>query len=94
MLGLCAQVLRLREARVDFDLILASEEWVARLFQNANWACLLAPRQFRPSTFKGVRQIPATQFQSPKEQSQAVNRIVNTILGALPNIERAGLRCS
>lgn len=89
MLGLCAQVLRLKEARIYFELLLPTDDRMARLFQNANWAHLIAPRSYAPSSFRGVKQIAATQFTSPKEQNQAVNRIVNTILGAIPDIQRA-----
>lgn len=89
MLGLCAQILRLREDRIQFNLLLPQDPKLARLFLNANWAYLIAPGSFPSSSFRGVKQIPATQFSSPKEQNQAVNRIVNTILGAIPNIERS-----
>jgi len=89
MLGLCAQVLRLQAAGIQFDLHLPKEDKLARLFLNANWAHLIAPTKFKPSSFKGAKQIPATQFRSPKEQNQAVNRIANIILGAIPNIQRS-----
>lgn len=88
MLALCAELLRLRRERVDAELILPEREELARLFSNANWAHLIEPRRYSPSKFRGHTQIPATQFQSPTEQNDAVNRIVNAILGGIPDIRR------
>src|SRR6185503_10746836 len=53
MLALCAQVMRLRSAQIDVDIALPNTEKLARLFQNANWAYLLAPGRHPESTFKG-----------------------------------------
>lgn len=89
MLALCTQILRLREQRIDSELILPQDEKLARLFRNANWAHFLEPRKFEPSTFRGHSQIPGTQFKTPEDQHKAVNRIVNAILGAIPDIERS-----
>lgn len=88
MLALCAQVSKLRQAQIDIDLRLPKDEKLRRLFQNANWAHYIAPRIYDPSTFRGYTQIPATQYASPEDQSKAVNRIVNAILGAIPEMER------
>lgn len=89
MLALCAQVMRLRESRVDAELLLPTSEKLSRLFRNANWAHFLEPRNHAPSSFRGHSQIAATQFKTPEEQFKAVNRIVNAILGAIPDIERS-----
>ena len=88
MLALCAQVTKLRHAQIDVSLVLPKATKLRRLFQNANWAHFLAPKDHDASTFRGHTQIPATPYTSPEEQSKAVNRIVNAILGAIPNIER------
>lgn len=89
MLATCAQIMSRRVAGVDFQLVLPKDTKLLRLFNNANWSYLLDPRLNRPSTFQGHTQIPATQYQSPEEQHAAVNRIVNAILGAIPEIERS-----
>lgn len=88
MLALCSEVLRLRSEMVDAQLVLPDKPELARLFQNANWAHLLEPRAFDASRFRGHTQIPATQFTNPTEQYDAVNRIVNAILGGIPDIRR------
>jgi len=88
MLALCAQVAKLHYEGIDFSLVLPNSDKLQRLFRNANWAYFLDPRQCEPSTFRGYTQVPATLYSSAEEQYQAVNRIVNAILGAIPNIAR------
>ena len=58
MLALCAQVMRLRAARVDTELVLPLDDKLARLFRNANWAHFIEPRNYPPSEFKGHSQVP------------------------------------
>lgn len=89
MLALCAQVMRLRAERVDSELVLPKSEKLAKLFRNANWAHFLEPRYHEASSFRGHTQVAATQFSSPDDQNRAVNRIVNAILGAIPDIDRS-----
>ncbi len=88
MLALCAELLRLRNEKIDAQLILPAREDLARLFINANWASLIEPRKYEPSNFRGHTQIPATRYSNPSEQYDAVNRIVNAILGGIPDIKR------
>lgn len=73
---------------MDVSLILPSEDNLRRLFLNANWAHFLSPDEYGPSTFRGYTQVPATLYNSDEEQNKAVNRIVNAILGAIPEIGR------
>ena len=91
MLALCSQVMRLRNARIDMSLVMPEDQALGRLFQNSNWAHYLEPRNNPPSTFKGYTQVPATQFTNADEQQRAVNRIVNAVLGAIPDLERREL---
>lgn len=88
MLALCAAVLNLRSERVDCELILPSSPELSRLFVNTNWASMLEPRKYDKSTFKGYTQVPATLYTNPTEQNDAVNRIINAILGGIPDIRR------
>lgn len=88
MLAICAQVSRLRHSHIDVSLTLPKDEKLRRLFANANWAHILAPKEHDPSTFRGYTQVPATPYATPDEQAKAVNRIVNAILGAIPDIAR------
>ena len=91
MLAVCAQVMRLRNAEINVELLKPKDKKLSRLFQNANWAHFLDPVNHPPSAFKGYSQIPATQFGNGEEQQKAVNRIVNAILGAIPDLERKEL---
>jgi anti-sigma regulatory factor (Ser/Thr protein kinase) len=89
MLALCAQVMRLRESGTNFDVVLPEDKEKRRLFENTNWAHFLEPGRFQPSAFRGHSQVAATQFKTPNDQNNAVNRIVDAILGAIPDIERS-----
>jgi len=91
MLALCAQIMRLQHSRVDVELIWPNDDKLARLFRNANWAHFIEPRNCPPSEFKGHSQVPATHFTNGEEQQKAVNRIVNAILGAIPDLNRKEL---
>lgn len=91
MLALCAQVMKLRGEGITFRLQPPQLVSLARLFQNANWAHFLDPNRFDPSQFKGFRMVPATQFTHAAEQRQAVTRIANGILGAIPDLDRREL---
>lgn len=91
MLALCAQIMKLRNSKIDVELIEPKDLKLARLFRNANWSHFLSPRLSQPSAFKGYTQVPATNFKSADDQQKAVNRIVNAILGAIPNLERKEL---
>ncbi|MDO3619793.1 STAS-like domain-containing protein [Ralstonia pseudosolanacearum] len=89
MLSVCAQVMAYRNSGISFDLIPPADHLFLNLFRNTNWAHFLDPHKFDPSTFKGHSRVPATQYQNPSEQQAAVNRIVNVMLGAIPEIERS-----
>lgn len=89
MLATCAQVMEYREAGIGINAILPKQQKLSKLFKNANWAYLLDPKRYECSTFRGYTQVPATQYKSPKEQHEAVNRIVNAILGAVPDMKRS-----
>lgn len=89
MLSLCAQVMAYRKGGIDFSLIPPDEKRLSNLFQNTGWAHYLDPGQFDPPAFCGHARIPATQYESPKEQQLAVNAIVKVILGAIPDLQRS-----
>lgn len=91
MLAICAQVMRLRSNHIDVRLLLPQDERLERLFRNANWAHLLEPENNPQSDFRGHTQVPAMPFTTPDEQQRAVNRIINAILGAIPDLERSEL---
>ena len=89
MLAICAQAIAYREANIDFELIAPGDTRLKGLFQNCNWAYLIDPKRYAPSTFKGYTHVPATHYQSPSEQFRAVDRIVNAMLGAVTEMARS-----
>lgn len=89
MLSVCAQVMAYRKAGIEFHLIPPSDKKLRNLFQNTGWGYFLDPRKFDPSNFRGHSRIPATQYTTPEEQQSAVNKIVNVILGVIPDMRRA-----
>lgn len=89
MLALCAEVLRLRTKKIDCSIVLPVNDKLERLFINTNWAHLLEPRKYPESTFRGYTQIPVLQFSNPQEQNDIVNRIINAVLGGIPDIRRS-----
>ena len=89
MLAVCAQVVAYREAKIDFDLIPPLSGQLGKLFENTNWSSLIDPRNHRTSTFRGYTQVPATHYQTPSEQSNAVDRIIKAMLGAVTELQRA-----
>lgn len=91
MLSVCAQILAYRNRGVDFQLIPPADKKFANLFKNTGWGHFLDPRQFDPSAFKGYTQIPATQYTTPAEQHIAVNKILNVMLGAIPEFRRSDI---
>ena len=89
MLALCAQIMKLRVAGFESELILPIHPGLTKLFINTNWAYFLDPIHQPESHFKGFTQVPVTQFASPIEQNKVVNAIVNAILGSMTEFTRA-----
>ena len=89
MLSLCIRIIYLREIeKIDFSLTIPETSSLARLFGNANWSFHIDPKNYPDSKFKGFTQIPATRYQADKEQHEIVNKTMNTLLGALPELKR------
>lgn len=91
MLALCAQVETLRTEGADCEIVLPQADTLAKLFINTNWASLLDPKNHRPSRFRGTSQVPAIRFLSAKDQSVAVNQIIDTLLSSLSDLKRSDL---
>jgi hypothetical protein len=89
MLSVCAQIMAYRNAGIDFTLKPPANIRLRNLFRNTGWGYFLDPRQFDPSTFRGRTRIPATQYRTSDEQQSAVNKIVNVMLGAIPDMQRS-----
>lgn len=90
MVPLCAHILSLRHNRIDFSVILPSDDRVRRVFINAGWANFMCPRQFdapRRNTLN--RQYPAVQYKTHEEQEELLNDILEKILEVVPNLNRS-----
>jgi hypothetical protein len=90
MLSVCAQIMAYRKSGIYFNLIPPSNTKLFNLFKNTGWAYFIDPRAFEPPLYRRhSSRIPVTQYQSSKEQQDAVNKIVNVILGAIPEMQRS-----
>ena len=83
------QIMEYRESGIECSLIPPKKKMLYNLFRNANWGYFLDPHKFDKSSFRGYTRIPATQYKTPSEQQNSVNKIVNVILGAIPDMQRA-----
>jgi len=91
MLAVCSQISLLKQEGVTTSLILPTTDKLSRLFLNANWAYIIDPKSFEKSVFKGLKQVPTTQFRNSEEQFLAVNSIMDKILGSLEGFSRGDL---
>jgi len=92
MLALCADVMRLRKEGVDFFLRLPESARLANLFRNSGWAHLISPMEYEASRFRGYGRVPAVQFNTPAEQQDVVNRLMDATLGSMEGLERSDLQ--
>ncbi|MBL8564591.1 MAG: DUF4325 domain-containing protein [Hyphomicrobiaceae bacterium] len=60
----------------------------SRLFVNSNWAHLIDPRQFDPSSFASNKHLPAMIYVDAETHYQSVNQIMNKLLGSLEGFSR------
>lgn len=88
MVGICTQVLAYRNSNIDFLLNLPQDQKLSRLFLNSNWAHLIDPRRYDGTSWRGHTQVPATSYRNSIEQSATVEKILDTILGAVPELNR------
>ena len=86
-----AQILLIQKEGIEFTLVLPENIRLSRLFVNANWAHIIDPRSYKASDFKGLLQVPTTQFKSFEEQNDAVNKIMDKILGSLEGFTRSDI---
>lgn len=90
MLPLCAHVMRLREARIDFQLALPQDERVRRLFESTAWAHFLCPRDHDYPRRKNLaRQLPAACYCTHEEQESLLNELLEKLLSVIPNFNRS-----
>ena len=90
MLPLCAHVMRLREARIEFQLVLPHNERVRRLFESTAWAHFLFPRNHEsPRRNNLSRQVPAACYSTHEDQENILNELLEKLLSVIPNFSRS-----
>jgi len=89
MLPLCAHVLQLNTARIDFRLYLPTDRRIERMFITTGWANLLCPRDYEPPGRPNPsRQFPAVRYHTHEEQEELLNALLEKLLAAIPNFSR------
>ena len=92
MLQICAQALSYRVSGIHIVLNLPEKQDLRRLFINTNWANLIDPIRYDEGCFRGHSKIPATQYKTPSEQQQIVDRVVRTALASTTNCSRSEIQ--
>jgi len=92
ILALAAQTKRYLIGGLDIDLTLPKDDRLSRIFLNANWANLIDPRRYDPGNYRGFTQIPAMQFRTGQDQSEAVTLVTQKILSVLSEFDRDHLK--
>lgn len=91
VLPLIASVDELRRGDRDVSVTLPSEEYLQRLFLNANWAYLLQPDRYPRSEIGHPRHVPARRFRDAEQQHRLVGATLDVLLGGIPSLEREDL---
>jgi hypothetical protein len=88
MLPLVCILRSYRLNKVDLYLVLPTDDKLARLFNNANWAHQIDPQHFDPRDEFNQNHVSAIQFRDADEQQAAVDKVVNLILEFMPHLDR------
>lgn len=91
VLPLIASVDELRRAGNDASAILPTDNYLQRLFLNANWAHLLEPDRYGESNTYHPVHVPARRFSGPEEQQRLVNETLDVLLRSIPSFQRDDL---
>lgn len=89
MLALATATEYYRESKVDFELVLPTDENLNRLFRNSNWAHLFEPDKYQQSEFASPIHLPAVRYRTSDEQHRIVDDILNKILASITGFDRS-----
>jgi hypothetical protein len=92
MVGLIAHCQRLRRAEIGFTAMLPQNQYLRRLFLNCNWAHSLCPDDFPVSEYRPPTRVPVMQFETPAQQKDAVDGIIDSILKNIDGYRREHLK--
>jgi anti-sigma regulatory factor (Ser/Thr protein kinase) len=96
MMQIVAHVDHLRHQGMHFDLIPPTDRRLASVFDASNWAHIVNPAMYDPSSYRGDAQLPVRRYGSASEQQQIVNEALEVVLHQM-DVERpylAGLEWS
>lgn len=91
MLPFIALCRKYRANGVDFYIIDSFDKKITSLFHNTNWAFLINDK-YEKTTYKDRVHVPAISFRDGHEQGQAVDKIIETILGQTADLTRESLK--
>ena len=78
--------------QVYFDIVAPRDRKLNNLILNANWAHLITPERFESRDDKNHRHLSAIQYHNDREQYDAVDRTLDTILRSIQGLNRQSLR--
>ena len=81
-----------QEFNTSFELIRPKTPRLSALFHNANWSHLIDPANNDETTFDGTQHVPACQFFTPGDHYAAVDKVLDAVLGTLPDLSRDSLK--
>jgi hypothetical protein len=82
----------MRDENAMTELIKPRDSKLAALFHNANWEHLISPAKFQQTTYEGSQHVPAIQFFDADGHYQAVDQVLDAVLGTLPSLSRDSLK--
>jgi hypothetical protein len=92
MLPLVATARSYRLNKVDFDVVQPVDKKSANLLRNANWLHLISPENFESRDARNRNHLSAIQYLTSAELHSAVDRSMEVILQAIPDIDRSRLK--
>lgn len=92
MIPLVAMARSYRSEKVDFEIMVPTEDKSARLLENTNWAHLITPEKFEARDDRNKSHLSAIQYLNAKEQFDAVDRSMNVILQSVGGLDRSRLK--
>jgi len=77
---------------VSFKLKEPRDSHLKSLFLNANWAHLICPSEYPASKYLSPQHVPALQFLDATAQGGVVDRIMDSIIGGLGDLNRGHVK--
>ena len=92
MLPLVSLCRAYRREKVDFTIVMPEDRKIANLFSNANWSHLIAPEHYESKSENNISNLSATQFFTPDEHHEAVDKSIGLLLQIASGMDRSRLK--